>query len=125
MFAEIAIATKPQEFYTRYGNPNHAMVEETLAIAKFFARESCGQCAACRMETGMLATIMERIASGKGDAALFDQFQKIIDFNRGKGYCALVNMPGPPILSALRLFRSEFDEHARTGTCQRQHIGAS
>lgn len=30
-FAEIAIATKPQEFYTRYGNPNHAMVEETLA----------------------------------------------------------------------------------------------
>ncbi len=29
-FAEIAIATKPQEFYTRYGNPNHAMVEETL-----------------------------------------------------------------------------------------------
>jgi len=30
-FAEIAIATKPQEFYTRYGNPNHAMVETTLA----------------------------------------------------------------------------------------------
>ncbi len=30
-FAEIATATKPQEFYTRYGNPNHAMVEETLA----------------------------------------------------------------------------------------------
>lgn len=30
-FAEIAIATKPQEFYTRYGNPNHAMVEQTLA----------------------------------------------------------------------------------------------
>ncbi|MGE0882502.1 MAG: PLP-dependent aspartate aminotransferase family protein [Blastocatellales bacterium] len=29
-FAEIAIATKPQEFYTRYGNPNHAMVEQTL-----------------------------------------------------------------------------------------------
>jgi methionine-gamma-lyase len=30
-FAEIAIATKPAEFYTRYGNPNHKMVEETLA----------------------------------------------------------------------------------------------
>lgn len=30
-FAEIAVATKPQEFYTRYGNPNHAMVEETMA----------------------------------------------------------------------------------------------
>jgi len=30
-FAEVAIATKPAEFYTRNGNPNHAMVEATLA----------------------------------------------------------------------------------------------
>ncbi len=30
-FAEIATATRPEEFYTRYGNPNHAMVEATLA----------------------------------------------------------------------------------------------
>jgi methionine-gamma-lyase len=30
-FAEIAIASKPSEFYTRYGNPNHEMVEVTLA----------------------------------------------------------------------------------------------
>jgi methionine-gamma-lyase len=30
-FAEIAVATKPAEFYTRNGNPNHAMVEATLS----------------------------------------------------------------------------------------------
>jgi methionine-gamma-lyase len=30
-FAEIAVATKPPEFYTRYGNPNHEMVEVTIA----------------------------------------------------------------------------------------------
>ena len=30
-FAEIAVATRPAEFYTRYGNPNHQMVEATLA----------------------------------------------------------------------------------------------
>jgi methionine-gamma-lyase len=30
-FAEIATATRPAEFYTRYGNPNHEMVEATLA----------------------------------------------------------------------------------------------
>jgi len=29
-FAEVAVATKPAEFYTRNGNPNHAMVEATL-----------------------------------------------------------------------------------------------
>src|SRR5262245_5817402 len=30
-FAEIAVATKPSDFYTRYGNPNHEMVEVTIA----------------------------------------------------------------------------------------------
>jgi methionine-gamma-lyase len=30
-FAEIATAVKTQEFYTRYGNPNHEMVEATMA----------------------------------------------------------------------------------------------
>src|SRR4029453_2648605 len=93
------------------------MVEATLRIAQFFARESCGQCPACRMETSMLAPILDRIHQGQGDAALFDQFQKVIDFNRGKGYCALINMPGPPIMSALRLFREEFDHHIQYGTC--------
>jgi NADH-quinone oxidoreductase subunit F len=93
------------------------MVEETARIAQFFARESCGQCSACRMETLMLSTMLDRIQQGKGDAALFDQFQKIIDFNRGKGYCALINMPGPPILSALRLFREEFNHHLKHGVC--------
>jgi len=91
------------------------MVEETLRIAQFFARESCGQCPACRMETSMLAAMLERIHTGKADAALFDQFQKILDFNHGKGYCALIHMPGPPVMSALQLFRQDFEFHLQHG----------
>jgi NADH-quinone oxidoreductase subunit F len=101
----------------RFYSDADCMVDETLRISQFFSRESCGQCPACRMETTMLATMLERIHQGKADAALFDQFQKIIDFNRGKGYCALINMPGPPILSALRLFRDDFEHHLRHGAC--------
>jgi NADH-quinone oxidoreductase subunit F len=101
----------------RFYDEDACMVDETLRIAQFFARECCGQCPACRMETSMLSTMLERIQQGKGEAALFDQFQKILDFNRGKGYCALVNMPGPPIMSALRLFREEFEFHLRHGRC--------
>jgi NADH-quinone oxidoreductase subunit F len=93
------------------------MVEETLSLAKFFAQESCGQCAACRMETNMLAALLERVQQGKGDAGLFDQCQKVLDFNRGKGYCALINMPGPPVMSAIRLFRADFDHHLQYGSC--------
>jgi NADH-quinone oxidoreductase subunit F len=101
----------------RFYSEGTCMVEETLRIAQFFARESCGQCPACRMETNMLSAMLERIQQGKADAALFDQFSKILDFNRGKGYCALINMPGPPITSALRLFRADFEHHLHHGVC--------
>jgi NADH-quinone oxidoreductase subunit F len=101
----------------RFYAEGSCMVEETLRIAQFFARECCGQCPACRMETSMLSAMLERIHQGKADAALFAQFQKILDFNRGKGYCALIHMPGPPIMSALRLFGDEFEQHLRHGSC--------
>ena len=38
-------------------------------------------------------------------------------FNHGKGYCALINMPGPPVTSALRLFRADFEHHLHHGSC--------
>jgi NADH-quinone oxidoreductase subunit F len=93
------------------------MVEETLQIAEFFARESCGQCPACRMETNILAMMLKKVQHGEGGPPLLDQFQRVIDFNKGKGFCNLVNMPGPPIESALRLFRSDFEFHLANGHC--------
>ena len=93
------------------------MVEETLRIAEFFSRESCGQCPACRMETNMLAAILKKVQQGQGGETLLEQFSKVIDFNKGKGFCSLINMPGPPIESALRLFRADFEAHLATGRC--------
>lgn len=95
------------------------MVEETLRIAEFFAAESCDQCPACRMETNMLASMLKKVQEGKGASPLLDQFEKVISFNKGKGFCNLVNMPGPPIESALKLFRSDFEFHLANGRCPR------
>ena len=93
------------------------IVEETLQIADFFARECCDQCPACRMETNMLAAILKKVQQGQGGQPLLEQFSKVIDFNRGKGFCNLINMPGPPIESALKLFRSDFEFHLANGRC--------
>jgi NADH-quinone oxidoreductase subunit F len=94
------------------------MVEELLRIADFFAAESCGQCPACRMETNMLAAIMKKVKGGEGGQPILDQFGKVIAFNKGKGFCALIHMPGPPIESALRLFRPDFESHLVQGRCR-------
>jgi NADH-quinone oxidoreductase subunit F len=93
------------------------IVEEVLIIAEFFSAESSGQCPACRMETTMLATLLKKVQQGQGGAPLLDQFSKVIAFNMGKGFCNLINMPGPPIESALKLFRSDFDFHLANGRC--------
>jgi NADH-quinone oxidoreductase subunit F len=85
-----------------------SVVDEVVRIAEFFARESCGQCPACRMETNMLAALLKKVQQGEGNDALLDQFGKVIAFNKGKGFCSLINMPGPPIESALQLFPDEF-----------------
>src|SRR5687768_5858942 len=93
------------------------IVEEVLRIAEFFAAESCGQCPACRMETSTLAMMMKKVQSGQGDKPILEQFGKILAFNKGKGFCNLINMPGPPIESALKLFPGDFEAHLSTGKC--------
>jgi len=93
------------------------MVDETLRIAEFFAAESCGQCPACRMETNMIAAMLKKVQQGQGGTPILEQFRKVIEFNRGKGFCNLIHMPGPPVESALRLYRSDFEFHLANGHC--------
>jgi NADH-quinone oxidoreductase subunit F len=93
------------------------MVEETLRIAEFFAVESCGQCPACQSETQQLARILQQVQAGKAPATVLGMVDRILQFAKGKGFCSLINMPGPPLTSALRLFPEDFQHHVEHGTC--------
>lgn len=85
-----------------------SIVDELVRITEFFAAESCGQCPACQMETKSLAMLMKRVQQKQGNAAMLEQFGKLLAFNKGKGFCNLIAMPGPPIESALKLFPEDF-----------------
>jgi len=93
------------------------IVEEVLRIADFFTAESCGQCPACRMETNTLSMMLRKVQAGQGGQPILEQFGKILAFNKGKGFCNLIAMPGPPIESALKLFPADFAAHLATGKC--------
>jgi NADH-quinone oxidoreductase subunit F len=93
------------------------IVEELVKIADFFAAESCGQCPACRMETNTLAMMIKKVQAGQGGQPIIEQFGKILAFNKGKGFCNLIAMPGPPIESAIKLFSADFQAHLNTGKC--------
>ena len=93
------------------------IVEEVLKISEFFTAESCGQCPACRMETNTLTMLLKKAQQGQGGQAVLEQCGKVLAFNKGKGFCNLIVMPGPPIESALKLFPGDFEAHLTTGKC--------
>jgi len=93
------------------------IVEEVLKISEFFTAESCGQCPACRMETNTLTSLIKKVQAGQGGQPILEQFGKVLAFNKGKGFCNLIAMPGPPIESALKLFPGDFEAHLATGKC--------
>jgi NADH-quinone oxidoreductase subunit F len=93
------------------------MVEEVLRVSEFFTAESCGQCPACRMETNTLTALLKKVQQGQGGQPILEQFGKVLAFNKGKGFCNLIAMPGPPIESAIKLFPDDFAAHLNTGRC--------
>ena len=93
------------------------IVEEVIKISEFFTAESCGQCPACRMETNTLTSLLKKVQAGQGGQPILEQFAKVLAFNKGKGFCNLIAMPGPPIESALKLFPGDFAAHLSTGKC--------
>ncbi len=96
---------------------DQCIVEEVLKISEFFTAESCGQCPACRMETSTLTMMLKKVQAGQGGTPILEQFGKILAFNKGKGFCNLIAMPGPPIESAIKLFPADFEAHLTTGKC--------
>lgn len=93
------------------------MVEAALEIARFFEKECCGQCPACRMETSTLANLLDKARQGQVAKQALEQIPRVLAFNKGKGFCSLIGMPGPPLLSAMQLFPEDFEAHLKSGTC--------
>ncbi|HLI26462.1 MAG TPA: NADH-ubiquinone oxidoreductase-F iron-sulfur binding region domain-containing protein [Chloroflexota bacterium] len=91
------------------------MVDVVLQIAEFFARESCGQCPKCQFETQQLLRILQLVKAGKATRAALAMVDKVIEQSRGQGWCSLINMPGPPLTSALRLFPEDFARYLTNG----------
>lgn len=85
------------------------MVAVVSEVANFFARESCGQCPQCRMQTQMLAGILKQTSTGRGNQKLLNQIPTIVKLNVDKGICGLIRMPVAPVYSALKLFEREFE----------------
>ncbi|HUQ39105.1 MAG TPA: NADH-ubiquinone oxidoreductase-F iron-sulfur binding region domain-containing protein [Acidimicrobiales bacterium] len=94
-------------------------------IAKFFAHESCGQCTPCREGTGWLEKAVWRIENGDGRPADLDLLLDVSD-NIAPGLswpypmttiCFLGPSSAVAVVSALSMFRDDFEAHIELGRC--------
>ena len=100
-------------------------VRAAWRLARFFARESCGQCTPCREGTGWLDRIMFRIESGSGRMEDLDLLLDVSDnIAPGVGFpypmttiCFLGPSAAMPIASAMQMFRDDFLIHIKDGSC--------
>ncbi|MGZ4139038.1 MAG: NADH-ubiquinone oxidoreductase-F iron-sulfur binding region domain-containing protein [Actinomycetota bacterium] len=94
------------------------MVRTLLLYSRFLHVESCGQCPPCKLGTGAITTILERMESGEGRLgdleAMLDRAPGCTDGAR----CALPTGETRLVQSFVTLFLDEFEQHLG-GTCPR------
>ncbi len=94
------------------------MVDVAKYFLSFTQSESCGKCPPCRIGTYQMLQIMERITNGQGR---YEDMVKLVRLGRmiQKGsLCGLGKTAPNPILSTLKYFRDEFEEHVFDNYCR-------
>ncbi|MCG6551335.1 MAG: NADH-quinone oxidoreductase subunit NuoF [Candidatus Magnetominusculus sp. LBB02] len=100
------------------------MDEDTCVVdvAKFFLsftkEESCGKCPPCRVGTYQMLEILQRITTGKGEPEDIVRLEKIAHLVVKGSLCGLGQGAPNPILSTLKYFREEYEEHVHDKYCR-------
>jgi len=97
--------------------------EETCMVdlAKFFLNftknESCGKCTPCREGVPKMYDILERITSGDGKLSDVEELETLGNVIKETAVCGLGQTAPNPILTTLKYFRDEYEEHILRKNC--------
>jgi NADH-quinone oxidoreductase subunit F len=101
-----------------------AMDEDTcmVDVARFFMEfvqeESCGKCVPCRVGTKRMLEILERICEGNGKADDIDKLIEMGEQIKETSLCGLGQTAPNPVLSTIRHFRHEYEDHIFNRHCE-------
>jgi NADH-quinone oxidoreductase subunit F len=106
------------------GSGSMIIIDEGTCIvdlARFFLtftqRESCGKCTPCRIGTRQMLAILEKICRGEGDMKDISRLDGLADAIKNGSLCALGGGAPNPVLTTLKYFRGEFEEHILNRLC--------
>jgi NADH-quinone oxidoreductase subunit F len=92
------------------------MVDVARYFLSFTCEQSCGKCTSCRVGTQRMLDLLNKICSGKAQMSDIDLLEELALHVRRSSLCALGKTAPNPVLTTLKYFRHEYEEHVR-GIC--------
>jgi NADH-quinone oxidoreductase subunit F/NADP-reducing hydrogenase subunit HndC len=97
---------------------DNCMVDVAKYFLSFCQSESCGKCPPCRIGTYQMLQILEKITSGKGEHGDIERLEEIGKKVVEGSLCGLGNSAPNPVLSTIKYFRQEYEEHIYDKYCR-------
>ena len=96
---------------------SNCMVDISKFYLEFTADESCGKCTPCRIGTKRLLQLLTKITEGKGEPEDIQKIEELASHMKSSSLCALGQSAPNPVLSTMRYFRNEYEEHINEKKC--------
>jgi NADH:ubiquinone oxidoreductase subunit F (NADH-binding)/CBS domain-containing protein/(2Fe-2S) ferredoxin len=99
---------------------DNCMVDVAKFFLSFTQAESCGKCPPCRIGTYQMLQILENITSGRGEEGDIERLESLGKLIKTGSLCGLGQSAPNPVLTTIRYFREEYEEHIRDKYCRAQ-----
>ena len=93
------------------------MVDMARYFLDFTRKESCGKCNYCRVGTKRMLEILERITDGKGKDGDMELLEELAQKIKDGSMCQLGGTAPNPVLTTLKYFRNEYEDHIISKKC--------
>ena len=97
---------------------NTCMVDVARYFLEFVQAESCGKCTPCRVGTKKMLQILQGVCRGEAKLEDLDVLEHLAEHIKKGSLCGLGQTAPNPVLSTLRYFRDEYEEHIVLKTCR-------
>jgi len=94
------------------------MVDVARYFLSFTQSESCGKCVPCRLGTKQMLDILENICNGRGRLEDIDLLLELSTGIKTGSLCGLGQTAPNPVLTTIRYFRDEYEEHIKKHHCR-------
>lgn len=91
-----------------------SVVRTTLRFVEFYKHESCGKCTPCREGSWWLVQMLMKLEAGTAEEGTVDKLLDVCDNIGGRSFCALADGAVACVTSAIRHFRTEFEQGYHT-----------